>query len=52
MFYDELLDNPLASLKGMSTGPILSFTDKCDDGTTRYWLHAMQVSQTRGGMYI
>jgi hypothetical protein len=52
MFYGELLDNPLSSLRGMSGGPILSFKDKCDDGTARYWLHAMQVSQIRGSKYI
>jgi hypothetical protein len=36
----------------MSGGPILSFKDKCDDGTARYWLPAMQVSQIRGSKYI
>jgi hypothetical protein len=52
MFYGELLDNPLSSLKGMSGGPILSFKDNCGDGTGRYWLHAMQVSQMGGSKQI
>jgi hypothetical protein len=52
MFYGELIDNPLSSLKGMSGGPILSFKNNCDDGSGRYWLHAMQVSQISGSKYI
>lgn len=52
MFYGELIENPLSSLKGMSGGPILSFKNKCEDGKGRYWLHAMQVSQVRGTKYI
>jgi hypothetical protein len=52
MFYGELLDNPLSSLKGMSGGPILSFKHNCGDGTGRYWLHAMQVSQISGSKSI
>ena len=49
MFYGALVESPLASLKGFSGGPILSFANV--PGTQKqanYWLHAMQVSAVRG----
>jgi len=52
MFYGELTENPLSTLKGMSGGPILSFKHNTDGAHGRYWLHAMQVSQIRGSKYI
>jgi hypothetical protein len=43
MFYGRLPTRPLASLRGMSGGPILALGRE-EGGERRYWLHAMQVS--------
>ncbi|HTC52234.1 MAG TPA: hypothetical protein VK700_09885 [Steroidobacteraceae bacterium] len=52
MFYGELAENPLSSVRGMSGGPIVSFKNGPEGGPGKYWLHAMQVSQVKGSKYI
>ena len=52
MFYGRVATNPFSTLRGFSGSPILAFTKPDENGLTRYYLHAMQVSQWKGTDYI
>jgi hypothetical protein len=52
MFYGRVAKNPFTTLHGFSGSPILAFTRPDETGLTRYYLHAMQVSQWKGTDYI
>ena len=52
MFYGRVATNPFSTLRGFSGSPILAFTKPDEHGLSRYYLHAMQVSQWKGTNYV